>query len=148
VGRLYGGAYANAVTLVAVVPVVIGLLFAIVGFLGLTERLPRNRFGGVRTEATMRTDDTFRVANKVAGLPLLVAGLVAVLGGVAGFFMPSTAGTIIAAAIGLAGLLVIAMAGGVLANRAAAAMPVEKPKPEVPAGCTGCKCGTCAFATN
>lgn len=147
-GRLSGGAYANAVTAIAVVPVVIGLLFAIVGFLGLTERLPRNRFGGVRTEATMRTDDTFRVANKVAGLPLLVAGVIGIVGGVAGLLMPSTAGTIIAAAIGLVGLVAIAVGGGVLANRTAAAMPVEKPKPEVPAGCAGCQCGTCAFATN
>ena len=147
-GRLPGGAYANAVTFVAVVPVVFGLLFAVVGFLGMTERLPRNRFGGVRTEATMRSDETFRVANKVAGLPLLVAGLVGVLGGVAGFLMPSTAGTIIATVIGLVGLLLIAMGGGMLGNRAAAAMPVEKPKPEVPAGCAGCQCGTCSFATN
>lgn len=125
---------------------VIGLLIAIVGFLGLTERLPRNRFGGVRTEATMRTDETFRIANKVAGLPLLVAGLVGILGGVAGLFMPSTAGTVIAVVIGFVGLLLIAMGGGMLGHRAAAAMPVEKPKPEVPAGCAGCQCGTCAFA--
>jgi hypothetical protein len=148
VGRLYGGAYANAVTVVAIVPVVIGLLFAIVGFLGFTERLPRNRFGGVRTAATMRTDETFRLANKVAGLPLLVAGLVGVLGGAAGFAMPSTTGTVIAAVIGLVGLLVIAMGGGVLGHRAASGMPEEKPKAEVPAGCAGCQCGTCAFATN
>lgn len=145
-GRLFGGAYANAVTVVAVVPVLAGLLFGIVGFLGLTERLPRNRFGGVRTEATMRTDETFRLANKVAGLPLLAAGLVGVLGGVAGFLMPSTAGTVVAAVIGLVGVLVIAVGGGVLGHRAAAAVPVAKPKPEVPAGCAGCQCGTCAFA--
>ena len=129
-------------------PVVIGLLIAIVGFLGVTERLPRNRFGGVRTEATMRSDETFRVANKVAGLPLLVAGLVGVLGGVAGFLMPTAAGTLVAAVIGFVGLLVIATGGGVLGHRAAAAVPVEQPKPEVPAGCAGCQCGTCAFAAN
>ncbi|TDQ05189.1 SdpI family protein [Labedaea rhizosphaerae] len=127
-------------------PVVIGLLIAVVGFLGLTERLPRNRFGGVRTDATMRSDETFRVANKVAGLPLLVAGLVGVLGGVAGFFMPNAVGTLVAAVIGLVGLLAIATGGGVLGHRAAAAVPDEKPEPEVPAGCAGCQCGTCAFA--
>lgn len=139
-----GRAYANAVVYLAVVPVVAGLLIAAVGFLGLTERLPRNRFGGVRTAEAMRSAETFRVANKVAGLPLLVAGLVGVLGGAAGFLMPTTAGTIVAATIGLAGLVVIAIGGGVLGHRAAAAVP--EPKPEVPAGCAGCQCGTCSFA--
>ena len=69
------------VHLVAFVPLVLGLVVATVGVLGFLERLPRNRFGGVRTPATLRDDETFRVGNKVAGLPIAVGGAVGILGG-------------------------------------------------------------------
>lgn len=118
------------------VSVVCGLAFAVLGFLGMSERLPRNRFGGVRTSATMRSDETFRVGNKVAGLPLMVAGLVGVLGGGAAFLMPSRAGSIAAVAIGLLGMFVIVAGGGLLGHRAA-----EQVREPVPAGCGGCACG-------
>src|SRR3954465_4842346 len=98
----------------------LGLAVVVVGLLGLRERLPRNRFAGVRTAATLRDEDTFRVANKVAGPPTVVAGLVGVLGGVAALLMPGTGGVLAGTAIGLVGLVVIAVGAGVLGNRAAA----------------------------
>ncbi len=133
--------YHRVVNLVPLVPLTAGLPLLAVGFLGLTERLPRNRFGGVRTPATLRDDDTFRLGNKVAGLPTMVAGLVGVLGGVVGLLLSTPTGALTVAIIVTIGLLAITVGAGVLGNRAAAAMP--EPAPELPAGCAGCQCGGC-----
>ncbi len=126
-------------------PLVAGLPLLAIGFLGLTERLPRNRFGGVRTPATLRSDEAFRVGNKVAGLPTLVAGLVGVLGAAVGFTLSGTGAVLTVSAIALVGLVAITLGGGVLGHRAAAAVP--EPKPELPAGCAGCQCGGCGVLT-
>jgi hypothetical protein len=131
------------VQLVALVPLVVGLVVATVGVLGFLERLPRNRFGGVRTPATLRDDETFRVGNKVAGLPIAVGGGVGVLGGAVALAMTGAA-AIVVAVLALLGTLAIAAAGGVLGHRAAEAMPA--PAPELPAGCAGCQCGGCDIA--
>ena len=129
---------------VALVPLVVGLVVASVGTLGFLERLPRNRFGGVRTPATLRDDETFRVGNKVAGLPIAVGGAVGTVGGAVGLAMTGTAAIIVTSVLALLGMLVIAGAGGVLGHRAAEAMP--EPAPELPEGCKGCQCGGCEIA--
>lgn len=134
------------VSLLALVPLVVGLVVTSLGVLGFLERLPRNRFGGVRTPATLRDDETFRVGNKVAGLPIAVAGLVGVLGGGAAFAMTGTAAVVVTVVLALLGTLVIAAAGGVLGHRAAESMPVPAPAPALPAGCKGCQCGGCDLA--
>lgn len=131
------------VSLVALVPLVVGLVITVVGTLGFLERLPRNRFGGVRTPATLRDDETFRVGNKVAGLPVMVGGGVGVVGGAVGLTLTGAAALVVAL-VALAGLAVIATAGGVLGHRAAEAVP--EPRPELPAGCAGCQCGGCDIA--
>jgi hypothetical protein len=131
------------VSLLALVPLVVGLVVASVGVLGFLERLPRNRFGGVRTPATLRDDETFRVGNKVAGLPIAVGGGVGVLGGAVALSMTG-ATAIVVTVLALLGTLVIAAAGGVLGHRAAEAVP--EPAPELPAGCKGCQCGGCDIA--
>ena len=129
---------------VALVPLVVGLVVASVGVLGFLERLPRNRFGGVRTPATLRDDETFRVGNKVAGLPIAVGGAVGILGGGLALAMSATAAVIVTTVLALLGMLVIAGAGGVLGHRAAEAVP--EPAPELPEGCKGCQCGGCGVA--
>jgi hypothetical protein len=116
-----------------------GVSLAAVGVLGWRQRLPKAGRLGVRTSAALRDDETFRLANRVAGLPGLVAGVVAVLGGVAAYAVPTTPGAVVAAVIGLAGAVLIARAGGVLGTRAAAALPA--PEPAVSA-CAGCLCGS------
>ncbi|HEV2778486.1 MAG TPA: SdpI family protein [Actinophytocola sp.] len=126
--------------ILATVAVLAGLVVATVGVLGLRERLPRNRFFGVRTAATLRDEETFRLANRIAGLPGVAGGLVAVLAGLAGY----SAGALIAA-LGLVGMLAIAIGGGVLGHRAALALP--EPTPEAPAGCGGCACGKCVITS-
>ncbi|GAB1512048.1 hypothetical protein JCM33774_40900 [Actinophytocola sp. KF-1] len=120
------------------------MVVASVGVLGFLERLPRNRFGGVRTPATLRDDETFRVGNKVAGLPIAVAGVVGIAGGGIALAMTGTAAIVVTSVIALLGTLVIAGAGGVLGHRAAEAVP--EPEPELPAGCKGCQCGGCGAA--
>ena len=99
------------VSVVAFVPLVVGLVVAVVGLLGFLERLPRNRFGGVRTPATLRDDETFRVGNKVAGLPIAVGGWVGVVGGGVAMLMTGAA-VFVVAGIALVGTLAIAAAGG------------------------------------
>jgi hypothetical protein len=118
---------------------VLGVPLGVVGTLGWRQRLARGGRLGVRTPAALRSDDAFRLANRVAGPPVLVAGVVAVLGGIAAFGLPNTVGSVVAAGIGLIGAVVIARAGGVVGDRAAGALP----KP-VPPQCAGCACGGCA----
>ena len=122
-------------TLLPLVPLVAGIALLVVGFLGFTERLPRNRFAGVRTGSTLRSGEAFRVGNKVAGLPTAAAGAIGVVGAAAGWLTHS----VLATGLPLAGMLVLAVAGGVLGAKAAAAVP----EPELPAGCKGCQCGGC-----
>ena len=124
-------------SLLALVPLVIGLTLLVVGLLGWRERLPRNRFGGVRTPPTLRDDETFRVANKIAGLPIAAGGAIGSVSGVLGL----TTGLLVVAVVGFVGMAGIAVGGGVLAHRAAEQLP--EPAPELPAGCAGCSCGGC-----
>ncbi|RKT51813.1 SdpI family protein [Saccharothrix australiensis] len=115
----------------------VGVAFVAVGVLGMRGRLHRNRFFGVRTKATLRDDEAFTLANRIAAVPTLVAGAIALATGVAVALNAETA--LVVGALGLVGSLVIASAGGVLGHRAAEAMP----SPE-PAGCGGCACaGAC-----
>ncbi|GAB3486949.1 SdpI family protein [Amycolatopsis cihanbeyliensis] len=124
---------------VALVPFLLGVLIGWGGYLGWRERLPTDRSAGVRTSATLRSEEAFRLANKVAGLPTLAGGAVGVLGGVAAFFVPNTVGTVVVAAIGLLGMFGLLVGGGVLGHRAALAVPA----PAAPTGgCAGCACGT------
>ncbi|ALG14412.1 SdpI family protein [Kibdelosporangium phytohabitans] len=128
--------------LAAIALAVGGLAVAVTGLLGFRERLPLNRYAGVRTTASMRDADTFRVANKVAGLPFVVAGLIGVLGGILLLVLQS--GGLVAVLVSAGGMLVIAGAGGLLGHKAALAVP--EPEPELPAGCAGCACGNCGVA--
>ncbi|SDN25486.1 SdpI family protein [Allokutzneria albata] len=128
-------------TALGAVLIVAGLAVAVIGALGLLGRLPRNRFAGVRTEASMRDDDTFRAANRVAGLPFLAAGVVAAGAGGIAIATQDALATVIIMVIGVVGLFGMMMAGGALGNQAAAAVP-KKPA----GGCGGCCGGGCAKA--
>ncbi|WP_116100659.1 SdpI family protein [Amycolatopsis thermalba] len=127
---------------VALIPLVLGVVVGWGGLLGWREKLPRDRGASVRTTSTLRSDEAFRLANRVAGLPTMVAGVVGIVAGIAGLLMPGTAGVLIATAIGLVGMFALVAGGGALGHRAAATVP--PPAPAVPAGCSGCACGGCA----
>jgi len=124
---------------IALVPIVLGVLVGFGGFLGFRERLTRGGGTGVRTEAALRSEEAFKLANRVAGLPTMAGGAISVLAGLAGLAMPSTGGLVSAALAGVLAMLVLVMGGGVLGNRAALTVPA--PAPAAPAGCSGCACG-------
>ncbi len=132
-----GAAYPRRMVVVALIPLIGGLLVGVGGYLGWQGKLSRDRGAGVRTETTLRSDEAFAVANKVAGLPTMAAGAVGIAGGLAALTMPSALGTTLAAVLGVVGLLGLLAAGGVLGNRAAAAVPEPAPA----GGCGGCACG-------
>jgi hypothetical protein len=124
---------------IALVPVVLGLLVGFGGFLGFRERLTREGGTGVRTEAALRSEEAFKLANRVAALPTMAGGAIAVLTGLAGLAMPTTGGLVSAALAGVLAMVLLVMGGGVLGNRAALTVPA--PAPAAPAGCSGCACG-------
>ncbi|WP_344423051.1 SdpI family protein [Amycolatopsis minnesotensis] len=123
---------------IALVVILAGLVAALGGFAGWREKLARDSAVGVRTAATLRSDEAFRLGNKVAGLPIMAGGAIAVVGGIAGLVMPATSGLLVGALVGLAGLVALVMAGGVLGNKAAETVPAPA---LAPAGCSGCACG-------
>jgi SdpI/YfhL protein family len=123
----------------AVLLVVLGAALVTVAVLGMRRRLRRNRWAGVRTPATLRSDAAFSVANQVAAAPLGAAGGVALAGGA----------TLLAGATGVLGwtlvvvsvvaVFVLAGVGGVAGDRAAAAVPAPAPAPSAcGGGCAGC----------
>ncbi|QNG20712.1 SdpI family protein [Rhodococcus triatomae] len=124
--------------IVSVVLFTLALAVAGVAVAGLTERLPRNRWAGVRTPATLRDDQTFALANRIAGPTLLAtAGLLA-LGGLGGLLVggPLGAGLVVAALVTAA---LTAGAGGMMGAKAAAALPTSD------AGACGNSCGACSL---
>jgi hypothetical protein len=76
------------------------------------ERLPRNGLAGVRTPATMRSDQAFKVANKLAAPLTAAGGVVLALGGLLTALLPKhtagpalLGGALVTAAICIAGAL-------------------------------------------
>lgn len=128
-----------------VVLLALGVAQGWIGARGLRGTLPRGRGAGVRTAASMRSNEAFTLANRVAGMPVMLGGLIAAFGGVLQFFLPDTTGTVVVAVIAAAGMVGISVAGGVRGHRAAS----ELPGPEPLAGCGGCMCGGggCGAAT-
>lgn len=109
------------------------------GWRGLQGTLPRNRFAGVRTPTTMRSDEAFELGNRVAAPPTLAGAVVAILVG-ASLPMLETASTMtLVLVIGVLGSAALILTGGVLGNRAALSMP----EPEPAGGCGGCPGGCC-----
>lgn len=123
---------------IALVPIVLGVLVGWGGVLGVRERLAREGGTGVRTQAALRSEEAFKLANRVAGLPTAAGGAISILAGLAGLAMPTTGGLVAAAAAGLLAMLLLVMGGGVLGNRAALTIPAPA---AAPAGCSGCACG-------
>ncbi|HWD04516.1 MAG TPA: SdpI family protein [Amycolatopsis sp.] len=124
---------------IALVPIVLGLVVGWGGFLGFRGRLTRAGGAGVRTEASLRGEEAFKLANRVASVPTLAGGAVGVIAGLAGLATDTTGWLIAAAFVGVVGLIALVVFGGVLGSRAAQTVPA--PAPASPAGCSGCACG-------
>jgi uncharacterized membrane protein len=123
----------RASTLLGAILVIAGIALLTVGLLGWRKRLPRNRFAGVRTPTTLRSDAAFTVANRVAAAPVLAAGAVCAVGGGLALGSAGPVLTMIVSVTG-AGALGLVLAGGLLGHRAAATIPPP------PGGCAGCTC--------
>lgn len=119
------------------VGVLAGILLLAVAVLGARSRLRRNRWVGVRTPATLRSDAAFTLANRVAATPGGAAGAVAVAGGAA--LLGGADGGLgwVLAAVSVVGTLVLAGIGGAVGDRAAAGL-VPAPGPTCAGTCAGC----------
>jgi len=131
--------------------VLLGAALLTVAVLGLRRRLRRNRWAGVRTSASLRSDAAFAIANQVAAAPLGAAGAVALAAGVA--LLAGASGVLgwTLLAVSLAGVFVLTGVGGVAGDRAARTVPAPAPEPSACAGaCAGCDlvagCRTAASA--
>jgi uncharacterized membrane protein len=123
----------SASALLGLLLLVTGAGLLTVGLLGWQRWLPRNRFAGVRTSATLRSETAFRAANRVAAPPVVAAGAVCAAGGALAL---GTGGPALAVIVGVAGAGAIGLllVGGLLGHRAATAMPA-------PSGsCSRCTC--------
>jgi uncharacterized membrane protein len=101
-----------------IIEIVAGLGLVWLAVVSWQERLPRNGIAGVRTPSTMRSDEAFRTANKVAAPLTGAAGVVMAAGGVVATVVPESAvaAPLLAGALGAALLAVI---GGIRGARAA-----------------------------
>jgi hypothetical protein len=125
---------------IAVLLVLIGAALLTIAVLGLRRKLRRNRWAGVRTAASLRSDAAFAVANQVAAAPLGAAGGVAVAGG--GALLAGASGVLgwTLAVVSAVAVFVLTGVGGVAGDRAAAAVPRPDPEPSACGGtCAGCE---------
>ena len=119
--------------------VLTGLALVVVAAMGARARLPRNRFAGVRTRASLHSGPSFVAANRVAAPLLGAAGAVALVGGAALAVAPRPALAWVLVVLSVLGTVLLSGAGGVLGDRAAAALVAEMPAVETCGGtCAGC----------
>lgn len=60
-------------TLIALALLVLAAALAAIGFAGVTERLPRNRWLGLRTQALRDDDEAWRIGHRASGGMLIAA---------------------------------------------------------------------------
>jgi hypothetical protein len=127
----------------AAVLAAVAVLSAAVGLRARSDTLTRDGRLGVRTPASLASDEAFTVANRVAAPICLgsaaIAGVVAVLV----LVLPlSIVAALIAFAVALAACLALLLTAGVLGDRAARHVPIPARRPaSAGAGCGGCGCG-------
>ncbi|MEV6319632.1 SdpI family protein [Nocardia sp. NPDC051787] len=124
---------------VALVLFVLAVVAIATGALGLTGRLPRNRFFGVHTEAALSSDETFRVANRVAAPTSIAAGALLFAGGLVALAASGIVALVVAAGAAVVALFTL----GAGATAAAQAADAIAPPAEV-GGC-GSSCGACSL---
>lgn len=68
------------------VMIVVGAVFAVVGWMALTEKLPRNHIAGIRTRFTLSSDENWYATHRAASPMLIFGGVAVAMVGVA--FLP------------------------------------------------------------
>ncbi|MDG3009798.1 SdpI family protein [Rhodococcus sp. D2-41] len=125
--------------IVAVLFLIAAVALGGISVVALSGRLPRNRYLGVRTPATLRDEQTFRLANRVAAPTMAAGAFVLLLGGLGALLFSTVAG-IVAVVVCLVAALVIAGIGGALGARAAESLPTPDDL-----GACGSSCGACSL---
>jgi hypothetical protein len=133
----------------ATLRLVLGVLFVLAGValvtvavLGARSMLPRNRWAGVRTAATLESAPAWVSANRVAAPPLAAAGAVCLFAGVVLLAGPAAVLGWIVTAIAAVGSLVLAGIGGALGDRAGRSETATRAAESADGGCTG-SCAGC-----
>ena len=100
--------------------VLVGLTLVTVGVLGARSRLRRNRWIGIRTAATLRSEPAFALAHRVGAAPAAAAGAIALVGG-AVLLAGSQAGATDWVVLAVSGTATLGLAGfaGRVGDRAA-----------------------------
>jgi hypothetical protein len=119
--------------------VVTGGVLLFIGWRGVRGQLAPNRYAGVRTPATLRSDQAFEIGNRAAGPAFIGAGAVWFIAGISLPMLPGWSTVLLVAVLGALGGFVLMAVGGVMGNRAAAALPEP-----TSSGCAGCACGCCS----
>lgn len=119
--------------------VLAGVVLLAVAVLGARSRLRRNRWFGVRTSATLRSDAAFTTANRAAAAPLGAAGAIAAAGGAV--LLAGAGGVLgwVVLAVSAVGTLVIGGFGGAVGDRTAAAVTDDAPVQACTGSCAGCE---------
>ncbi len=137
-------------TVIAVLALVLAAGSLGIGVAGLTGALRRNRWAGVRSPETLRSDEAFTVANKVAAPGYLGAGAILAATGVIGLFVGAW-GFLFALFGIIVALLVISAAGG-MALQAARAVPAPHTggccSSDTGSGCADSSASSCSAETD
>ncbi len=137
-GRRGGSDTIWAVVIAAIVYLVLAVVVGAVAVVALAGRLPRNRWLGLQTDATLRDDATFAAANRVAAPSQLGAALVLLLGALGGLALDGGAALFAVIAAPVVALVALG-AGAGIAQRVAAAMEPQD------IGACGHSCGACSL---
>ncbi|MGL6236369.1 MAG: SdpI family protein [Segniliparus sp.] len=132
-----------SVIAVAVVFALAGCALLAVAWASWTQKLSANRFAGVRTPATMRSDEAFKLANKIAAPGVAAGGAVMVLTAIGALALPAPLGFAVAVLLGaLVSLLPIGY-GAYVGNKAADRLPVSAASaPTCPYSAEACASGS------
>lgn len=118
--------------------VLVGLTLLTVGVLGARSRLRRNRWIGIRTRATLRSEPAFALAHRVGAAPAGAAGVIALVGG-ATVLAGSDAAALDWVVLGVSSVAALGLAGfaGLVGDRAAGSVTAA-PIATCAGSCPGC----------
>ncbi|WP_333473399.1 SdpI family protein [Lolliginicoccus lacisalsi] len=118
---------------VALILVMFAALLMLAGIAGVAGRLPRNRFLGVRSPETLRDDESFALANRVAGPTMIAASVIVLAGSAAAAVLGWWIGAAVAA-LTVVGAILVAGMGASLGIEASASRPAA----DACSSCSGC----------
>ena len=127
----------------AAVLLVVAVPAGSMGLRGRSDSLTRDGRMGVRTPASMASDEAFGVANRVAAPLALGAAAIAALLAVLILVLPlSTVSVVVSFVVALVGAAALLVTAGRLGDRAARHVPIPARRPVAGGGgCGGCGCG-------